>query len=160
PTWVPLTDRQLPSLAIKSLAISPVQPDVLFAGTGSTSSSFDVTPSIGVVRSLDGGTTWSVLASSTFQDQVINSIVPTALAGGTVVLAASQRQLQPPDFTRPPGGGVYRSTDAGVSFVNLSGMPSSSGLPAAGASALVGHPRDPLCYYAGVPGFGVYRSDD
>src|SRR5580704_2531986 len=38
PTWTPLTDTQLPALSIDSLAMSPVNPNTLFAGTGSTSS--------------------------------------------------------------------------------------------------------------------------
>src|SRR6266436_1363866 len=38
PTWTPLTDAQLPALSINSLAMSPVNPNTLFAGTGSTSS--------------------------------------------------------------------------------------------------------------------------
>src|SRR5207302_862160 len=45
PTWSPLTDQQLPALAIASLAISPGRPNILFAGTGSTSSFDDGTGS-------------------------------------------------------------------------------------------------------------------
>src|SRR5262249_3050015 len=36
PTWTPLTDQQLPELPINSLAVSPVNSNTLFAGTGST----------------------------------------------------------------------------------------------------------------------------
>src|SRR4051794_22175273 len=32
PTWIPLTDSQLPALSINSLAISPLDPNVIFAG--------------------------------------------------------------------------------------------------------------------------------
>src|SRR5690349_13413892 len=45
PTWTPLTDTQLLALSINSLAVSPVDPNTLFAGTGSTSSfSFNGSP--------------------------------------------------------------------------------------------------------------------
>jgi len=37
PIWTPLTDQQLPALSINSLAMSPVDPNTVFAGTGSTS---------------------------------------------------------------------------------------------------------------------------
>src|SRR5215813_12904157 len=37
PSWTPLTDRRLPGLSINSLAISPIDSRILFAGTGSTS---------------------------------------------------------------------------------------------------------------------------
>jgi hypothetical protein len=82
PTWFPLTDQQLPALSINSLAMSPLDSNTLFAGTGSTSSdAFDGSPGFGVARSTDGGTTWTVLATSTFAGRRINSIVPTTLTG-------------------------------------------------------------------------------
>jgi hypothetical protein len=151
--------------------MSPVNPRILFAGTGSTSSFvFDGSPGFGVARSTDGGRTWSVLAQDTFSGRRINSIVPTALEGGNVVLAATL-------FDAPPGqsgfntfvipaGGVFRSTDLGDSFVRLSGN-GSSGLPDQGVSSLVADPGNRNRFYAAVPAFmgatgseGVYRSDD
>src|SRR5438128_3422224 len=63
PTWTPLTDLQLPEISIDSLALSPLNPNTVFAGTGSTSSFFAYgSPGIGLARSTDGGTTWTILA--------------------------------------------------------------------------------------------------
>src|SRR5262245_21283590 len=77
PTWQPLTDDQLPELPVKSLAISPVNPRTLFAGTGSTTSfSRFGELGIGVARSTNGGVTWEVLAGPTFTGRAIVSIVP------------------------------------------------------------------------------------
>jgi hypothetical protein len=155
PTWTPLTDQQLAELPINSLAVSPVSSTTLFAGTGSTTS-FNRFGSlgIGVGRSTDGGATWTVLAGSTFTGRAINSIVPTTLSGGNVVLAATWLDQ----------GGVWRSTDNGVTFTRISG---TGGLPAAGVSKLIGDPGNPNRFYAGVPfctgggaQAGVYRSDD
>ena len=158
PTWTPLTDMtalNLPQLPINSLAMSPVDSLTLFAGTGNTSS-FDVFGSlgIGVARSTDGGTTWTLLARSTFTGRAINSIVPTTVSGA--VLAA----------TWLDGGGVYRSTDNGVTFTRISGN-GTSGLPNAGVSSLVADQSNASRFYAGVPGgagggalAGVYRSGD
>jgi hypothetical protein len=128
PVWTPLTDFQLPALSINSLAISPLDSNTLFGGTGSTSSdAFDGTPGFGVVKSTDGGLTWSILAAATFAGRRIASIVPTScLSGGQVVLAGTL-------FDR---GGVYRSTDGGVSFTRLSGN-GISGLPNGGVSRIV-----------------------
>src|SRR5215471_18435701 len=54
PSWIPLTDDALPALSIKSLAMSPVDDNTLFAGTGSTSSFVGLGgPGIGVARSTD-----------------------------------------------------------------------------------------------------------
>src|SRR6266481_8937904 len=158
PTWTPLTDTQLPALSIDSLAMSPVSPSTLFAGTGSTSSfSSNGSPGFGVARSIDGGTTWTVLAAATFTGRAITSIVPTTLIGGNVVLAATLRGTL---------AGVYRSTDNGVSFTRISGN-GTSGLPNAGVGKLIADPGNASRFYAGVPqnfgggaAAGVYRSDD
>jgi hypothetical protein len=97
-------------LSINSLALSPVDANILFTGTGSTSSlAGEGSPGFGVVRSTDGGDIWTVLAEATFTGRRINSIVPTGLDDGNVVLAA----------TRLDGGGVFRSTDLGSSFTRL-----------------------------------------
>jgi hypothetical protein len=161
-TWIPLTDQQLPALSINSLAISPVFSHTLFAGTGSTSSYFfDGSPGFGIARSRDDGHTWQVLAGFTFTGRRINSIVPTTLDHGKVVLAA----------TLFDGGGVYRSQDLAGSFTRLSGN-GTSGLPSQGVSSLVADPGHLSRFYAGVPSpafstggpasgkEGVYRSDD
>jgi hypothetical protein len=160
PAWTTTTDLQLPALSIRSLAMSPVNENILFAGTGSTSSfSFVGSPGFGVVRSTDGGETWSVLSTTTFAGRRISSIVPTTLDGGNMVLASTQ-------FDTFGGGGVFRSTDLGESFTRLSGDP-ASGLPNAFVSSLAGDPGNADRFYAGVPSFsgsagreGVYRSDD
>jgi hypothetical protein len=159
PNWTPLTDLQLPALSINSIAISPLNSSTIFAGTGSTSSDrSEGSPGFGVIRSTDGGTTWSILAASTFTGRSINSIVPTArttgaLAGQTVLAA-----------TLFDGGGVYRSTNGGTSFARISG---SAGLPNAGVSSLVADPTNSARLYAGVPAAfgagalaGVFRSDN
>jgi photosystem II stability/assembly factor-like uncharacterized protein len=157
PSWSPLTDRRLPALSIKSLALSPVNSRILFAGTGSTSSfGFDGDRGFGVARSTDAGKTWTVLSRDTFAGRAIDSIVPTALDGGNVVLAAVWMGL----------GGVFRSTDMGDNFVRLSGD-GSSGLPDQGATSLVADPGNRSRFYAAVPFSppftgteGVYRSDN
>src|SRR5262249_37485505 len=107
----------------------------------------------------DGGDTWTVLAASTLAGREINSIVPTTLDGGNVVLAATL-------FRVVVLGGVFRSTDLGSSFTRLSGN-GTSGLPDGDVSSLVADPGNPSRFYAAVPveltppgTEGVYRSDD
>jgi hypothetical protein len=149
PTWTPLTDQQLPALSIRSLAVSPADPNIIFAGTGSSSSLSSLgSPGFGVARSTNGGDTWTVLAVSTFAGKRITSIVPTSLDGGNVVLASTDTG---------PSPGVYRSTDGGNSFNLISG---SGGLPIGSISSLVADPGNPSRFYAGRPSQGVFRSDD
>jgi hypothetical protein len=168
PTWTPLTDQQLPFLDINSLAVSPLNPNVIYAGSGPTSSLGTGASGFGIARSLDGGATWQVLGANVLAGQAIRSIVPTTLNGGQVVLAGSlysgNSTLVDP---LAPGGGVYRSTDGGVTWTQLSGAP-GTGLPAEGVSDVVADPGNPQRFYAAVSDFffgdtgneGVYRSDD
>lgn len=157
PLWTQLTDTQLPALSINSLALSPVSSSVLYAGSGSTSSDgSDGSRGFGIAKSTDAGATWNVLASGIFTGRRIASIVPTALLGGNVVLAANL-------FER---GGLYRSSDGAVSFTRISGL-AGSGLPDGGVSNIVADPADPNRFYAGVPSNylisgtpGVYKSTD
>jgi hypothetical protein len=169
PSWSPLTDRRLPGLSINSLALSPLNSRAVFAGTGSTSSrSFIGSPGFGVARSTDGGHSWTVLAQDTFAGRRINSIVPTALESGNVILAATLFDSLPSgSCCEVPAGGAFRSTDMGDSFGRLSGN-GSSGLPDQGVSSLVADASNRNRFYAAVSApisgatgnEGVYRSDD
>jgi hypothetical protein len=155
PQWVPLTDLKLPALSINAIAISPLSASTIFAGTGSASSfGGEGSPGFGVIRSTDGGATWSILAGPTFAGRLINAIVPLARTTGgltgQVVLASTL------------SGGVYRSQNGGNSFVRISG---TNGLPDAGVSSLVADRTSSARVYAAVPataGFpaGVYRSEN
>jgi hypothetical protein len=169
PAWTPLTDQQLPYLDINSLAVSPVNPNVIYAGPGPTSSlGWRGALGFGVARSLDGGVHWQVLGADVLAGQAIRSIVPTTLNGGQVVLVGSlYRGNHSMASPLAPGGGVYRSTDGGSTWTQISGAP-GTGLPAEGVSDLVADAGNPERFYAAVSDYffgdtgneGVYRSDD
>src|SRR5436309_2417653 len=76
--WRPMSDYQ-PSLAISSLALDPndTSGNTLWAGTGSLSSGGNAggTP-IGLLKTTDGGFTWSVLGKD-LAGQTTVSVVPT-----------------------------------------------------------------------------------
>jgi hypothetical protein len=169
PVWRPLTDQQLPFLDINSLAVSPVNPNEVFVGSGPTSSDARYgSAGFGVGRSLDGGKHWQVLGADALAGQAIRSIVPTRLDGGQVVLAgALYAGNNFGSHLLTPGGGIYRSTDGGVTWIQLSGAP-GTGLPAEGVSDVVADPGNPNRFYAAVSDWvfgatgneGVYSSDD
>ncbi len=107
-TWVAMTDG-LGSLSTGWLAMDPGNPNTLYLGLGDP---FDGT-GIGLVKSVNGGTTWSApvfLGNSTIINQVMVSP-----ASSSVVLAATNM-------------GLFRSTDAGASFTLV---PIATGLPVA-----------------------------
>src|SRR5438874_1276924 len=120
-TWTPLGDNQ-PSLAIGALAIARSNPDVLYAGTGEgnvqlysttvpTSSAPGAYVGIGVLRSVDGGTTWTHHAA-------------TLLAGRSFYRIA----VDPTNHNRAFAAtslGLCRTTD-GATWTSITG----GGLPA------------------------------
>src|SRR5258708_11221287 len=117
--WTPLTDSQ-PSVAIGSIAIDPLHPDTVLAGTGDSYVYGD-----GLLRSTDGGSNWTFITGP-FDgppgDQTsyygggahINQISfhPT---NDQIVLAAVWKF----PFS---GAGIYRSTANGVTWQQVSSL--------------------------------------
>src|SRR5262249_12270527 len=106
--WRPMSDNQ-PSLSISSLALDPndLNGNTLWAGTGSLSSGFNYGGSpIGLLKTTDGGQTWTVLGGTGLSGQRVVSVVPTKVGElGQVVLVAAL-----------DGNGVMRSNDGGRTF--------------------------------------------
>ncbi|MDA4129008.1 MAG: hypothetical protein OK422_06105 [Thaumarchaeota archaeon] len=72
-TWTPLTDSQ-PSLAIGSISISP-DGKTLYVGTGEPNHSGDTYSGAGLLKSSDGGRTWTVLGASIFKGSSIAKVL-------------------------------------------------------------------------------------
>jgi hypothetical protein len=126
PTWVPLTDdvgerlglrpeQQVGLSGIGALTVDPNHPNVLYAGTGDY---LFGEAGGGVLKSTDGGNTWTVLGRSTFAGHVgINKIVvdPTDASGDTLYASSSE--------------GIFKSRDGGVTWqVKMNGMPAGVGV--------------------------------
>src|SRR2546428_1829352 len=75
-TWMPLTDNQ-PSLAVGAIAFS-LDYKTLFAGTGEPNHSVDSYSGAGLLKSTDGGKTWSVLGSAIFKGSAISGVLVNA----------------------------------------------------------------------------------
>ena len=143
PNWTPLTDQALPSTSLSAIAISPLNPMVLFAGAGRVSSlASNGGREFGVGRSTDGGATWTVVGPN-LADRTIRSVVPTRTLdnGNQVVLVAAT-------------SGIFRSVDGGTTYTLV-----SNGIPPDNITDLVGDPGVPTRFYAASNGT-VYRSDD
>jgi hypothetical protein len=163
PTWKQVTDNLL-SLSIGSIAISPVDASgnaltattplnqvVVYAGIGDVSSKigFGGTKR-GILKSSDGGVHWKSLSVQQLYGLDIQSIVPTTLDSGKVVLLAATSTDK---TSRRPG--VWRSVDGGGSFTQI-----KAGLPKGGVDQLIADPSDPMLFYAAMPKQGIYRSAD
>lgn len=113
----PLTET-LPNLSIGALAMSPANPDVLYAGTGENFAGF---AGMGIFRSTDGGTTWGFL-SSTSNDANVNSQaaewgavnrIAVSPANPNLILAATAT------VASRLRGAIMRSTDGGASWTRI-----------------------------------------
>jgi len=135
-TWMPLTD-QLSSLASGALALDPVDPNILYYGTGEQHYSKNSFYGDGLFETNDGGATWWKLATKGSVGNYIARIVvePT---NRDVIFVASDR-------------GVVRSTDRGVTWSVVLGVDWANDLAIVPNSQTV---------YAAIFGHGIYRSDD
>jgi hypothetical protein len=154
PDWEPLTDT-FPSLAIGDIAFDPLDPtgNTIFAGTGSTSSLGQAGGlAIGVMRTTDGGDTWSVIPINPVGGQpLVRAILPTTFDADPVTPGIQQVVLV------GTVNGLFRSTDGGDTYGLISG---SNGLPVGAATDVIADPNNGSRFFAGVINQGVFRSDD
>ena len=145
PTWIPVTD-DMPSLSIGALEMDPADTDKLIAGIGRYSSMAQAGgPRVGILRSNDGGLTWTHISDPLLDNENISGVAMR----GNLLLASS-------NFFGG-GGGLFRSTNDGVSWTKISG---TNGLPDAPIHDMVSDPTNPNRFYVTVQGDGVYRSND
>jgi photosystem II stability/assembly factor-like uncharacterized protein len=128
PAWTPLTDNQ-PSLVINEhcLVVFPGNPQIIYAAASG--------PGGGVLKSTDGGATWSFLGNSVFDRVGLNAIVVSPTSANTVYVAVA-------DNGAP--GGLWRSTDGGQSWANVTSASHSGAV-----TDVVMDPSNPAVLYAG-----------
>jgi hypothetical protein len=127
PVWTPLTDNE-PSLVINEhcLVVFPSNPQIIYAAASG--------PGGGVLKSTDGGATWSFLGNSIFNYEGLNAIVVSPASANTVYVAVA-------DNGTP--GGLWRSLDGGLSWKNVT---STSHIGA--VTDVVMDPTNPSVLYA------------
>lgn len=151
-TWKPKWEEQL-SLAIGGLALAPSNPDVIYASTGQWNILRPmVLPGAYVYRSQDGGETWTLRGQLASEDTAAIAIHPT---DPNLIYVAGNRHLHRStdggitwthvrdgavrtvilDPTHPSRiyvgvlrEGVFRSDDAGASWMHLTGLPTGNAL--------------------------------
>src|SRR5262249_15913570 len=105
-SWTPLTDDQ-PSLSMGALAIDPEDSNTVYAGTGETNFSGDSLYGLGLLKTSDGGATWSRLGEDVFVNPA---------GGGTrfsrLVIDPSNHQTLYAATTY----GLYKSLDSGETW--------------------------------------------
>ena len=132
---------------IGKIAIDPKNPDVVFvAAIGHL---YAANPERGVFRSKDGGRTWQKVL---YKDENVGAVdVVIDPTDSRVVYAGLWNTRRPPWFTyaptNGPGGGIYKSTDGGSTWQQL-----TNGLPPAGIgrTGIAVAPSNPRRVYAVV----------
>ncbi|HEX6367565.1 MAG TPA: hypothetical protein VF006_01455 [Longimicrobium sp.] len=89
-TWIPRTDAQ-GTLATGTLAFTPGNPNIVYAGTGE--GDFYSALGVGLLRSMDNGTTWGVHCTAPFvgqgfYDLLVDPLNPNHLLAGTTAQLA------------------------------------------------------------------------
>jgi photosystem II stability/assembly factor-like uncharacterized protein len=162
PKWEQLTDGQL-SNSISALVfdLADASHKTLVAGYGRYSSfSQEGGARLGLLRTTDGGGTWTVLNGG---GALIDKNISGVVARGNLLVASVNNAS--PAFGNL---GIWRSTDGGATFAQISqGDGSATGLPGGAAFDLVADPNNPDRLFTGVNGAeifggrsGVYRSED
>ena len=106
--WEPVFDDQ-PVASIGSLAIDPVNPNVIWAGTGETFIRSNISHGNGIYKSTDAGKTWRHLGLDATGH--IGRIVIHPTDPDTVFAAAMGHGYGP-----QPERGVFRTTDGGETW--------------------------------------------
>src|ERR1043165_2096327 len=62
-SWNPITDAQA-NLNIGSITFAASDPNIIYAGTGEATWGFEAHSGAGILKSVDGGATWSLVGTS------------------------------------------------------------------------------------------------
>jgi len=111
-SWVSLTDFA-PNLVIGCIAIDPVNTQIVYVGTGEGFFNIDALRGVGVLKSTNGGSSWTVLNSfsgstSSYAYYFINKILIRPDNPNTIFVATSSTTE-----------GIWKSTNAGASWSRI-----------------------------------------
>lgn len=182
-SFVPLTDNvsafssaALTSLSIGAVSVQPGGTGVILAGTGDPNDATDSWYGAGILRSADGGNTWSLISTTsgsgstyTFLGNAFAGFAWSSVTPSLVVAAVSQSE-----YGSILGGsasqaipGVYYSADAGLSWqlatieddTTVIQSPQMSVALGNAATAVVWNPIRQR-FYAAIRLHGYYESAD
>ena len=161
-TWQALIDDQ-PTLAVGAIALQPGNSNVILVGTGETNSSGDSYYGLGILRSADGGSTWSEIQSAGTGQSFLGigfSKIAFSTANHNLVVAATAGDngldLGLENDGNSTARGLYYSQDGGATWNRVT--LSDSAAPAS-ATAVV-YNASQGAFYAFIRRHGLYSSTD
>src|SRR5271155_4828557 len=169
-TWTAVTDNQA-TLSIGSIAIQPGNSDptqsVVLAGTGEADNSADSYFGLGILRSADGGNTWTLLSTANSGALSFSGLGGTRMAFNTTrgqtntvvaAMAATSEGEVAGALTSNTERGLYTSTDSGQIWTYdalFSGGPSE-----ATSATSVAYNATAGLFFAALRYHGFYSSPD
>ncbi|HEY3086250.1 MAG TPA: hypothetical protein VGK28_12430, partial [Candidatus Dormibacteraeota bacterium] len=155
--WVSKTD-QLPSLAIGALAVAPSNDLIVYAGTGEGALSGDSYFGNGILKSTDGGNTWSHVSGDFLTGVSTTHLVVDPTNANHLYASISRgrggvRRVSPPIHSTY---GIWESTDGAVSWTLRMAAPAVS----LGATDIRMDPQNPAKLYASFWSDKIYKSAD
>jgi uncharacterized repeat protein (TIGR01451 family) len=161
--WSPLTDAQA-TLVIGALVLKPGDSSVILAGTGEGRSFQPGSYGRGILRSTDGGATWSLIAAANGGARPFRGLGFSALAFSTdapeVAVAAAAATLGGSVGATTPGAtaaGLYVSSNAGATWQLATLRNGSTVVAPVSATAVVYHAGSGR-FFAALRGYGFYSS--
>ena len=165
-SYTNLTDNlnlPLPALSFHSLTLDPTNPQVIYAGTGEIA----VSSGAGILKSTNGGQSWTLLGADIFQNHVIASIIvdpqnPSRVYAATNLYVPSVSAVTsfPPAPFINAAPGVYVSTDGGQTWTG--GENNTPGVSCrdacTGFTDMVASPINPQVMYAAFAGAGLFKT--
>ena len=160
--WINLSDGQIPLGSMGAIEVSLSNPDIVYAGTGSSKIRSNVSIGRGIYKSTDAGKTWTF---SGLRDAGQISTIRVHPTNPDLVYVAA---LGNP-FIDNPERGIYKSTDGGKTWKNVLHISDSAG--AADLEIQPGSPnvlfasmwhgrRKPWTIISGAREGGIYKSTD
>ncbi|HTL83118.1 MAG TPA: PKD domain-containing protein [Bacteroidia bacterium] len=186
-SWNCLTDF-LPAIGCSDIAIDPTNSNILYLASGDNDAGDS--PSIGVLKSTDGGVTWNTTGLSFVEslsrrickvliDPTNTNILYAGTSNGIYKsydaaanwykisgLSAMDMEFKPgdPNTIYISRNGSYRSTDAGLTWTAMTnGLPSSFNIARSAVAVTPAAPNDVYivtCANTSYISEGVYRSTD
>ncbi len=161
-SWAPLT-ATAPSQATGFMTFDPTNPDIVYVGTGEPHGS-DSHYGAGLLKSTNGGASWTVLGADVFSGRAISAVVVNPQNTQQLWVGVSTRVGGyvdvKPNLAKP---GVYRSSDGGASWPDNQAIrlcSQSNPENCINVSSVSMDRGNPNVVYVGFDGYGVYKTTD
>ncbi len=158
PTFTPLPN--MPTLAVGCIALDPsTSPTTIYVGTGEPNLSGDSYYGIGILKSTDGGNTWTTVTGDVYGDQfygltwsriLVNPTNPALIVAASSIAGDYFNDSSAFDLS-PNALGIFVSDDGGQTFVpKLNGAPITD----------LAYDPSTRMYYAAAMANGIFSSSD